>query len=350
MCTVFASGILASCSKDPYDYDLSEYITVPEVSESITVTHDEILSAVNEKIQAVRKNKATLNDVTRRGAMTGDLVKLGFKCYKTDEKKTEITDISDSDCSLILGDGKYPFELESSIMKRSAGEFYSVRVTLPSTFTASELAGKQVIYEVEIKGIQAFALPEYNDEFVKEISVYQTVDEYEKYLYEKMKEELIFDKLLSVCNVRLYPISEVQSYTSSFVKYYTERAEEYKLTLEQYVAKKFFVNMTDFHMNADSYAKELVKKEMLLYSLARRYNISLSDEEYTEGAKRYATEYGIASVSKLEAKFGTVYVRQSVLMDKTLEHIASLFEVVGAPNETLDTDNVQDSTELEEPS
>lgn len=349
MCTIFVLGILASCSKEPYDYDLTDYIKVPEASENVTVTHDEILSAVNEKIKAVLKNKSTLNTVTRR-ATTGDLVKLGFKCYKTDEKKTEITDISDSDCSLILGDGKYPFELESSIMKRSAGEFYAVRVMLPDTFTANELAGKQVIYEVEIKEIREFVPPEYNDEFVKEISVYQTVDEYEQYLYGKMKEELIFDKLLSMCSVRRYPVSEVQSYTSSFVKYYTERAEELKLTLEQYAAKKFFVNMTDFHLKADAYAKELVKKEMLLYALVEMYDISLDDAEYTAGAQRYAAEYGLASVSKLEAKFGTVYVRQSVLMDKTLGHIASMIEVVGAPHETDDTDNSEasDNTELEE--
>ncbi len=349
LCTVFMFGILASCSKKPYDYDLSEYITVPEDLSSVTVTHEEILSAVNEKIQTVRKNKATLNNVTARGAITGDLVKIGFKCYKTDEKKTEITELNDSDCLLILGEGKYPSELEASIMKKKVGEFYSVRITLPETFTACELAGKQIIYEVEIKELQAFVLPEYNDDFVKEISTCQSIEEYEQYLYERMKEELIFDKLLLMCGVRYYPTSEVQSYTSSFVKYYTEKAEELKITLEQYVAKKFFVNMTDFHLKADAYAKELVKEEMLLYSLARRYGLSLTDAEYNVGAQRYAAEYGLVSVSKLEAKFGTVYVRQSVLMDKTLEHIASMIEVVGAPHEADDTDNeASDNTELEE--
>lgn len=331
MGAIIMAFTLVSCSKEPYDYELKDYITVPEDLSTVTVTHDEVLAAVNQQIESVLKNKATYETVTQRGAMPGDIVKLSFSCYKTDDKKTALPEISDSDCTLILGENKYPAELENQLIRRVPDESFSVTVTLPEKFTASDLAGKKIIYEVQIKQIQAAVIPEYNDEFVKSISSFQTTLEYEQYLYERMKEEIIFDKLLNASNVKLYPVDEVQSYTSSFTKYYTEKADELKITLEQYAAKKFFINMTDFHLKSDAYAKELVKEEMLLYTLARRYDIELTDEEYTEGAQKYVAEYGLSSVSKLEAKFGTVYVQQTVLMDKVLAYLSERIEVSGAP-------------------
>ena len=114
----------------------------------------------------------------------------------------------------------------------------------------------------------------------------------------------------------------VGTYITSFIKYHTEKAEELKITLEEYAAKKFFVSITDFHLKADAYAKELVKKEMVLYSVARKNNLLLTDDEYTSGAMVYVNQYGLESVSQLESRFGTVYVHQTVLMDKVLVYLS----------------------------
>ena len=327
--------LLVSCSKKPYDYKLSDYIAVPGDLTAITVTHEEIISAMDVQIQKLRENNSKQVEVTDRAIASGDTVKLSISCYKTDEKKTALPDISDSDCTLVVGDGKYPADLEKSLIGKEIGKQYSVKVTLPSTFSANDLAGKQIFYDVEIKAIYTAVLPEYNIELIKKASSFESVEEYEKYLYERMKEEIIFDKLLAQSTVSASPIDEVQSYTTSFTKYYTERADELKLTLEQYVAKKFFINMTDFHLKADAYAKSLVKEEMLLYTLARRYKLELTDDEYTEGAQKYAKEYGLESVSKLEAKFGTVYVEQTVLMDKVLAYLSEQITVIGAPESEM---------------
>ena len=322
---------LASCSKKPYDYDLKEYITVPDDLAEITVTDAEILERVALQIQTVLENKATYSNVTVRGAMPGDTLKLTVECFKTDEKKTPIPELSDNDATLVLGEDKYPAELENALIRRVVGDEIEISVTLPETFTALGLAGKAMIYKVKITSISTKMLPEYNDEFVKTVSAYTTVAEYEQYLYEKMKEELIFDKLLEKSTVKIYPTEEVQSYTSNFVKYYTEHADKLNITLEEYAQKKFFIGITEFHLKADAYAKELVKEELLLYRLARKYSIELSDGEYTSGAAKYVAEYGLKSVSELEGRFGKDYIRQTVLMDKMLAYLSEQIPVSEPP-------------------
>jgi FKBP-type peptidyl-prolyl cis-trans isomerase (trigger factor) len=187
------------------------------------------------------------------------------------------------------------------------------------------------MYECEIKQINVPVLPEYNDAFVKTVSECENVAEYEQYLYEKMKEELVFNALLEKSTVKHYPVTEVQAYTTSFVKYHTEKADELKISLEEYAAKKFFVSITDFHLKSDAYAKELVKKEMLLYSIARKHKLELTDTEYTVGAMVYVRQYQLRSVSQLEGRFGSAYVRQTVLMDKVLAYLVDQVTVMETP-------------------
>ena len=140
-------------------------------------------------------------------------------------------------------------------------------------------------------------------------------------LYVEAKKEICWEKLLGLAKVEAYPESEVDKYTSDYINYYSDLADQYGVTLEEYVAKRFFMEIRSFHVQADAYAKELVKSEMLLYRMARKYGITLSDDEYNAGAYKYALEYGLESVAQLEGKFGRYITRQTVLMDKVQEFV-----------------------------
>ena len=322
MGAIFCVFSFASCSKEPYDYELDDYITIPADLSGITVTEAEIEEAVANQIQSALKAKGKLVEENEVGARNGHTLKISFICKKTDGKNTEIPELSDSDCTIVLGEGKYPAPLEESLMRKIVGDEFKVTVTLPDTFTALGLAGKTIIYEGRINQIYRTELDEYNAGFVQSISEYQTEKEYEQYLYERMKEELIFEKLLELSKVKSYPKNELKSYTDSFAKYHTEQAEALGIPLEQYVAKKYFISITDFHLKEDEYAKDLVKRELLLYSLARKNGIELTEAQYNAGATKYVKQYGLDNVAELEGKFGSANVRQTVLMDKVLAYLS----------------------------
>ena len=80
-------------------------------------------------------------------------------------------------------------------------------------------------------------------------------------------------------------------------------------------------------MEEDAYAKKMVKKEMLVYRIARMNNIEASEEEYNTRALAYAKQYGLETVAELEGKFGTANIKQTILMDLVLEYLSSQIAV-----------------------
>ena len=332
LCVVSFSFVLVSCSDGldgHYKYDLSEYVELPAELSAITVTESEILAKVEEKKNEALYNSAAETHLLEDGAGIGDIVSVSFKCYHyetySEDKENDnfIASISDPSCKIKLGDGKYPSELETKLLNKAVGETFEVEVVLPTTYTVDGLGGKRVIYRGEVVGITTLVIPEYNDEFVKKVSSCATVDEYEQMLYTEMKKQLAWEKLLAATKVIASPTAELNSHISNFRIQYTAIASEEKLTLETYVARKFFITLSDFSLKAEAYAKEIVKSEMALYHYARSNGIGLTTAEYDAGIQKYVYQYGFDSASELESRFGKLYTQQTVLMDKVLEDLVN---------------------------
>ena len=107
---------LSSCSKEPYEYDLDEFIEVPDILDNTVVTDEQIKLAVAKQIQTARENKATLEVVSMRGAIPGDIVTVSIKCYRYVPERKLVSEISDDNATIALGQGKYPAELENALI------------------------------------------------------------------------------------------------------------------------------------------------------------------------------------------------------------------------------------------
>ena len=70
-----------------------------------------------------------------------------------------------------------------------AGDDVTVKVTFPEDYFVAELAGKEAEFKTHIHDIKRKELPELNDEFAKEASSYETIEELKKDLRAKMEEE-----------------------------------------------------------------------------------------------------------------------------------------------------------------
>ena len=323
---ILCVALFSSCSKSPYPYDLDKHIKVPELPTDLSVTEEELLEMVTEKLLEIRNNSSVKTPVSDRAAATGDMVNISFVCYPaatygTDNVKP-IQKISDPDCTLIIGNNKYPPELEKAITGLFPNEKATARLTYPQNFALKEYAGMSVIFEITLNTVTEVRLPLYNDAFVRTVSECNTIKEYEEYLMERVKEDLIWDHMLKNSEVLIYPNEELNEYSSDFSSYYNSLATEKNITLEEYVSKKFFTELSDFHIKTDNYAKEMVKGDLLLYSLVNKYSLQLTDEEYSIGAERYAAQYGLRSVSLLEGRFGSEFVRKSVQKDKVLAYLS----------------------------
>ncbi|MBQ9691702.1 MAG: hypothetical protein IJV70_00925, partial [Clostridia bacterium] len=243
-------GALAACAVSPYPYALDEYISVPGNWTEMYIKESEITRRVKDMIQLARKNASIEEMVISRASEERDLVEISLVCYKADEYGkggVRIDLLSDESCMLIIGEGKYPHELENALLGRYSGDSFAVRLTLPDNYTVSGFAGMSVVYEVSVNNVTEFRLPLYNDAFVQAVSGCESVAEYEESLYERAKEDLVWETIFRSSEVKLYPEEELSSHIGDYVGYYTNLAEEINMSLEQYVGKKFFISLTDFH-------------------------------------------------------------------------------------------------------
>ncbi len=322
-------GAFSACSSKPYDYELDKYLTIPDWL-NITVSEDEIDGRLQKNINSLLESKATESEITGRGVIAGDKVNISFLCYlasdygKKDAKPIDV--LSDESCNLIVGELKYFTSFEAQIIQHFVNDNFSVRMTIPENYGLSEYASAHVVYDVTLNSITERTIPTLTDDIVRSVSEYKTVNEYKLAQKERARKELLFEKILSLAEVKSYPESELASYERDYVNYYSTAASSAGYTLEQYVNKKFFITLTQFHSEGSEYAKELVKKDLLLYQFIRIYRLEPTDDEYRAGAEKYAKMYGLSSVSSLEAKFGEEFVRKSVSYDKVLDYIGSVIK------------------------
>lgn len=318
---VLSASVLSSCSKEPYeDYDLRDHILIGAYSE-ITVTDSELEAKLEEYRAALLNSKVTTTRITDRRLIKGDVAVVDYVCKQVGAADGEAPLLSDVDCNIVIGEWKYFRELENALRGAYFDKPFKVNVSVPADHSLPKLAGKNVEFTVVLKDAYSMKLPEYNDAFISENTEYSTVAEYEQAIYGQVLQDVVWEKLIESSDVLSYPHNEVNECSLDFIEYYTALANSSSVTLEEYVARKFFIDATQFHLKADEYAKKLVKEKMAVYSIARNNSLELTDAEYNEAALKYAEKYGYRNVSELEGQYGAAFVKYTVLKDKVMKYV-----------------------------
>ena len=137
---------------------------------------------ITEAIDLEREKNARMKTIDDRATQNGDTVTIDF-LGKIDDVAFEGGSAEDFD--LTLGSGSFIPGFVDQLIGKSIGDAVNVDVTFPEDYT-DELKGKPAIFEVTIKGISEKELPELDDEFVKDISEFDTVEEYRQSVREKL--------------------------------------------------------------------------------------------------------------------------------------------------------------------
>ncbi len=333
-----ALGVFSACSSTPYDYDLSEFITVPEDWKTVEITENALDMRVSEKLRDLTRLHATEEQSVGDAAASGDRVELSITCYNASEYGREdakpIEILSDPSRTVVIGSLKYSYEFEMSIVGHYVNDKFTARLALPSDIGLEEYRSMHVVYDITLVSITKIIIPEFNDNFAASVSDYDTAEEYKAYLTELAYKELLFEHILERTEVISYPESELNTYERNYIDYYSSAAQESGCSLEEYLARKFYMTVADFHKEAASYSKEMVKKDLLLYQMVRAYNLAPTASEYTAAAERLAKEHGMSSVSALETKFGEDFVRKTVSYEKLLTFLLKNIPLPSDGNET----------------
>lgn len=213
-----------------------------------------------------------------------------------------------TDYSLEIGSGAFIDNFEDQLVGLKKGETKEVEVTFPEEYGKEELNGKKATFTVTIKEIKIKELPEIDDEFVKEVSEFDALDEFKKDIRTKQEEsnnarakaEYEDHVVDAVCDNAKIDIPEimVKNETDQMIKELETKLKYQGLDLDSYYK---FTNSSEEKVR--DYMKETaekrVKTRLVIEKIATVVDVKPTEEELLEKATEAAKQYGTKDIEKM---------------------------------------------------
>ena len=297
--TLYFTGVFEG---KPYDYDLTEYITLGEYKGmeydkvSVSVTDDEVTEEINSRLTSA----ATTEAATTGTVEDGDTINIAFE-GKIDGKtfdggSSDSYDLTIGQTSMIDG-------FTDGLIGMNVGDTKELNLTFPDDYNDEDVAGKDVVFSVTVNTKNVTTTPEYNLDFVTANSDYDTLEDYEA----SVKEDLLTEKtqdaeatvkdtlwasILDGCEVKSYPEKELNDEIDAYKAQAETYAESYGVDLTEFIETYMQQTEDEFNEQAKTYAENTVKSKMVMYLIAEKEGIEIDDDEFGDYLQNLLTEAG----------------------------------------------------------
>ncbi len=299
---------------------LGEYKGIEAVRLTETVGDDE----VDEEIKSVQKRNARMLNVERAAEM-GDTVDIDFKGF-LDGLPFEGGEAEGH--SLELGSNSFVPGFEEQLVGMSSGDEKDIDITFPENYT-KELAGKAVVFHVKVNEVSSPEYPELDDEFAKDVSEFDTFDEYRAdvraNLQKKADErteaafkDAVIQKAVEAMTADI-PDVMIEDKVEEFLRNYASQfgMNDRDMTKEE-LLKLFGMNEETVSMSIRPAAEAQVKTELLLEAVAAAEAIEPDEEEYEEYCRKTAEGVG-AEAADVKRYFGEEFLKGELKKQKAMD-------------------------------
>ncbi len=302
------------------EIEIGEYKGLKAEKAAVKVTPEEVEAEVN----SMAERNARMVSVEDRAAQNGDTVIIDFEGFTDgvafDGGKAE-------GHALTLGSGQFIPGFEDQIVGKNIGDEFDVNVTFPEDYGADDLAGKPAVFKVKLHEIKVRELPTVDDEFAKDVSEFDTLDELKADLEKKALErktkaadeavenalvQQIVDSIKGEIPEAMYE-NRLEQLTEDFAY----RLQSQGLNLETYL-KYTNSNIDEFKKSFRPQAEGQVKFRLALEKIVELENITPSDEELEAEFAKLAEGYGV-EVEKVKAVIPAEEISKDVAVGKAID-------------------------------
>ena len=242
---------------------------------------------------------------------------------------------------LAIGSHTFIEGFEEQLIGKKTGENVDVNVKFPDNYRSEELKGKDALFKVTVKEVKNKELPALDDEFAKDVSEFDTLDELKKDIREKLEEnnsqrekneyeEEVIKKVTDAAEVEI-PEIMIQKEVDYMVRDLDMRLKYQGLDIEKY-AEMMNTTVDAVKNDFKEVAANRVKTNLVLEAIAKAENIEVTDEEIEKRAEEIAKNYGTKDIDKI--KDSILKSEKSIIKDELANN--KVIDLIVNQSKTID--------------
>jgi len=290
--------------------------------------HDASLEDVQKELDRVLERNSRLVPIEGRPVATDDTVTIDYEGFHDgvafEGGKADGYDLKIGSNSFIPG-------FEEKLIGHSVNEEFPISLTFPEEYHSEELKGKEVTFQIKLLAIKSRELPVLDDEFAKDVSEFDTLEEYKADILAKKQEQAkvhaVADFQNAVVKVACdnsvveIPDCMVDTEVDQLADEQANRMKYQGIELEQYL-QYVGQTMEDFRAGLIPVAKVRVKSNLVIEAISKAENIVATDEDVDAEAEKMAAQYNMKK-EELLARLGgnDGFIRESIVAQKAVDMI-----------------------------
>ncbi len=296
------------------------YKGIEVVKESVEPTAEEI----DSEIERVRQRNSRVVTVEDRAAEDGDIVVIDFDGY-TDGKQFDGGKAENFD--LTLGSGQFIPGFEEQVVGHNVDDEFDVKVKFPEDYHAEELKGKDATFKIKLHEIKHRELPDVDDEFVKDVSEFDTLEEYRKDLENSIRtrkehaaetstEQQLLKAIVDKVEADV-PQMMIDREVDEIINSFDMQLRDQGMNLETYL-KYTQGTVEALQEQYRERAEQQVKVRLGLAKIAEQEGLEVTDEEIEAEYKKVADAYGMP-IENVKAMVRSKDISKDVANQKAMD-------------------------------
>ena len=231
---------------------------------------------------------------------------------------------------LTIGSNTFIPGFEDQIIGMKIDEVKDIKVKFPDEYFSKDLAGKDAVFKVTLHEIKKKELPELDDEFAKDVSEFDTLDELKASIKEKLetqnadrvKYETEDAVIKAVCEDAKLDIPDgmIHLELDNMIKDMEQRLSYQGLKFDQYL-QMMGKTEEDFRKESEPQAIEGIKSRLALEAIIKKENIEATDKEVDEKLEEMAKSYGKTADELKDNENIKEYIKNGITSEKAIDFL-----------------------------